>query len=239
MRPRVLARVAVGAVLGALALGLSAAPAQAADELLLSTDGTSWSTALTSVLFGGSRTLVPGDVVTSTLWVRNASGDRARVEVDVADALGAMPGTFAGDLALTIDGAAAPGGARWRGPVLEPGAAVRIPLVVTFDVASEASSRLEAASVLDAVVLVQTAVGPGPSPAPTASGSPATVPATVSAGAPAAVPVGLPAGLRPPAVGGLALTGQELLLPLGAAAAAVVAGLLLVAVRRRSRGAQD
>ena len=146
-----------------------------------------------------------------------------------------MPGTFAGDLALTIDGTSAAGGTRWHGPVLEPGASVRIPLAVTFDAASESGSRLDAASVLDAVVLVQTAVGPGPSPGPSASG----VPAPVSAGAPAAVAAPARAGLPAPAVGGLAQTGQELLGALGTAAAALVAGLVLVAARRRSRSAQD
>ena len=178
MSPGRLWRTTATALLAVVALGLSAGPAHAADELQLSADGTSWSSSLTSVLFPHAQALVPGDVVTTSLWVRNASGDQARIDLDVADALGVVPGTLAGDLTLTIDGAAAAGGSRWRGPVLAPGASLRIPLVLTFDAASQATSRLDVSAVLDAAILVQTGVGPGavapstPDTAPTGGPTP-------------------------------------------------------------------
>jgi len=156
-------------------VGASAGPARAADVLLLSTDGTRWSASLPDQVFDDSLRAVPGDVLAATLWVRNASEVSARVELTVADGLGAAPGRLAGDLGLTIDGDRAAGGARWTGPELAAGATVRIPLVVTFSAASASLSRLDTAAVLSAVTLVQT--GPDRAAAP---GTPGTLARTGS-----------------------------------------------------------
>jgi hypothetical protein len=201
-----------------------ASAAHAADPLELSIDGSTWSSTLPGALFGSPAAAVPGDVIVSALWVRNGSGDPARVTLDVADDLGDA-GTLAGDLALSIDGSPAPGGTRWQGPVLAPGASVRIPLVVTFDASSQLSSRLSAAAVIDAVGLVQTGVGPGvvppgPGVAPTSPGSGGADPVK-------------PSGQSAP--GGLAHTGADVVRALGVSVGAVIGGLLLLAVRRRAR----
>lgn len=221
---RVVGSVGVAAL---LALGVCA-PAHAAGELELSLDGVSWSADLVDEIFGHVGVIVPGDVIRSDLWVRNASSDRAQIELDVADALGAVPGTFAGDLALTIDGTPTAGGARWRGPDLAPGAALRIPLVLEFDPASTTSSRSGVTTVLDAVVLVQTAAGPGREPA-----AQSPVPGA------AASPVRPAASGSAPRSGNLARTGSELTGVLGVAFAAVGGGFLLVVARRRSRRVED
>lgn len=225
------------ALLAAFGVAAGAAPAQAADELQLSSDGTNWSTSLGAALFGTPQVIVPGDVVSSALWVRNASGDPARVDLLVASGLGVTPGTLAGDLSLTIDGTAAAGGSRWHGPVLAPGAATRIPLVVTFDAASQVTSRLAATSVLDAAILVQTSVGPdpaenpptaSPSAAPSSSASPTSSAGSVSAARPAA---------SGPA--GLARTGADVARVLGVSLGAIGVGFLLLVARRRSRRSED
>ncbi|WP_456787547.1 hypothetical protein [Cellulomonas sp. P5_C5] len=193
----------------ALTIVVPALPAAAANELELSSDGVTWSSTLTGVLFGAPEHVVPGDVVTSALWVRNGSADPAQVRLDVADDLGITPGTLAGDLSLAIDGDPVAGGARWAGPVLAPGAAVRIPLVVSFAAASPSGTQMSAAAVLDSVLLVQSVVSPTPTPGATATG---TTPR-----------------------GGLAHTGQDVAATLLVSLAAVGFGVLLLASRRRAR----
>ncbi|WP_456846327.1 hypothetical protein [Cellulomonas sp. P5_C6] len=198
-----------------------AAAAQAADPLELSLDGTSWSATLPGMLFASPSVVVPGDVISSALWVRNATGDPARVDLEVADDLGVTPGTLAGDLSLSIDGTPAPGGTSWHGPDLAPGGTARIPLVVTFAASSPLTSQVSVAAVLDAVTLVQTGIGPGVAP---------TTPATAPAGA---------ANAAPPASGGLAHTGAEIARAAGISLGAIVVGFLLLAARRRSRRAEN
>ena len=224
---RRLRRLLVLGVLAAVGTILPAGAAHAADPLELSIDGATWSSTLPGALFGSPAAAVPGDVIASALWVRNGSADPARVTLDVADDLGVSAGTLAGDLTLAIDGTPAPGGTRWQGPVLAPGASVRIPLVVTFAASSQLSSRLSAATVLTAVGLVQTGVGPGVV-APTTG--PDVAPTSPAAGA---EPVKAPGTGLP---GGLAHTGADVVRALGVAFAAVLGGfLLLLVVRRRAR----
>ena len=169
-------------------------------------------------LFASPAVIVPGDVVTADLWVRNSSGDPARVDLVVAEDLGVGPGTLAGDLSLTIDGGS---GTRRRpaGTVRtsQPGGRARITLVVTFDAASQSTSQASVATVLDLPsTLVQTDVGP----AVVADRSPRR---------------------RPPTSGGsgLAHTGGGRRVGHGVRSlGAVLVGLLLVAARRRSRRAE-
>lgn len=201
-----------------------AGPALAVDRLELSLDGTSWSAALPGMLFSSPAAVVPGDVISSALWVRNSSGDPARVDLDVADDLGVTPGTFAGDLSLSIDGTPVPGGTSWHGPELAPGASARIPLVVTFAASSSLSSSVRVAAVLESVTLVQTGAGPAVVPTPTATPT---------------SPAGISQAARPPSggTGGLAHTGADVAGVLGVSFAALGLGVLLLAARRRSRRA--
>ncbi|MEZ0448097.1 hypothetical protein [Cellulomonas sp. ICMP 17802] len=211
-------------VLAAVLTVLPAAAARAADPLALSTDGVTWAATLPGALFGSPSVVVPGDVISSALWVRNESGDRARVGLEVSDDLGAVPGTLAGDLSLTIDGVAVAGGTSWQGPELAPGATLRIPLVVTFAASSHVASSVSAATVLDSVTLVQAVGAPVVAP-------PAAAPTSAAA---RATPHG-----RPTSGGGLAHTGADVAGAVGASFAAVGVGILLLAARRRSRRAED
>lgn len=202
-----------------------AAAAQATDPLQLSLDGTSWSASLPGMLFASPSVVVPGDVISSALWVRNATGDPARVDLEVADDLGVTPGTLAGDLSLSIDGTPASGGTSWHGPEIPPGGTARIPLVVTFAASSQLTSQVSVAAVLDSVTLVQTGIGPGVTPT--------TPAATTPAGA---------VDAAPPAdggSGGLARTGAEIARTAGISLGAIVVGFLLLAARRRSRRDQN
>lgn len=215
MNGRRSAALAGAGVLAGLLTVVPATAAHAADPLEVSLDGTTWNASLPTRLFASPGVIVPGDVLTSVLWVRNGSGDPARVDLEVADDLGVGPGTLAADLSLAIDGTPAPGGTSWRGPDLAPGAVARIPLVVTFAASSQSVSQESVAAVLDSVTLVQTGVGPAPASTPRQTPPPSPT---------------------PPARGGLAHTGAELGGALGVASAAVGAGfLLLLAARRRAR----
>lgn len=202
-------------VLGAVLLTVcaTAVPAQAADQLELSADGTHWSATLPDQVFRAPQLVVPGDAIASELWVRNGSDSPTRVQLTVADGLGSAPGRLAGDLSLMIDGTPAAGGDLWVGPALAAGAVVRIPLVVTFSATAQSGTRLDTASVLSTVSLVQTGAG--------------------SAAVPPAAP---PAAL--PGQGSLARTGLDAARTLAIAACATGLGVLLLAARRPPRRAQ-
>jgi len=80
-------RAAIAAVLGAgaLAIGGAATPANAADELQLSNDGSTWSSTLGSDVFAQSRSLIPGSTVDGTFFVRNATTSPAWIRVGVSE----------------------------------------------------------------------------------------------------------------------------------------------------------
>jgi len=76
--------VSVGlAALGLIAVAVLAAPApaRAAGDILVSSDGVTFAPALSTALFDGVDPLVPGDSVTRTLWVDNATGLDARMQL--------------------------------------------------------------------------------------------------------------------------------------------------------------
>lgn len=202
-----------------------AAGAHAADPLELSLDGTTWSPTLPVGLFASPAAAVPGDVLVSALWVRNGSADPARVSLRVADDLGVGTGTLASDLSLRIDGTPVAAGATWLGPDLQPGAAARVDLVVTYAATSARTSRHGTAAVLDTVTLVQTGVGRRVTQ-PTAA-APVRPIATIAT----------TTTTREPADPPLAHTGADAAGVLGAALAATLGGAVLVAARRRSRSA--
>ncbi|WP_218917041.1 hypothetical protein, partial [Cellulomonas massiliensis] len=154
------ARGLVAAVLVALAALLGVAPPAAADGgVEVSPDGRTWSTRLDGSLLVGADAMVPGDVATGDLWVRNGSDVEARVRVLVRAGVGDGGPSLAGSLHVVVDGDDVPGGGTWRGPVLAPGDAIRIPLVVRFDAGASAAA-VQVAQVLDRVTLVEAASEP-------------------------------------------------------------------------------
>ncbi len=78
-----LAAVALG--LGGIALGAAPASADDANPLLYSSDGISWSTSPLASIFPAGLTLVPGDVVTSTIHLRNNRAVTSSVLVVISD----------------------------------------------------------------------------------------------------------------------------------------------------------
>ena len=95
MRARALAAAALAGV-----FALAGAPAYAADGgVTVSLDGTTFTSSVTSPLFDPALRVVPGDVVTEDLWVRNSSTTDARVRLDVLDARADDP-LFAAALTL-------------------------------------------------------------------------------------------------------------------------------------------
>jgi hypothetical protein len=202
-----------GLVVALLATALlTSTPAQAADGIALSLDGTSWSRSLPGRIFPAPSHVAPGDVVVSALWVRNDSATRARVQLRAGSRLGSHDGSFVGDLTLTVGGVAVAGGATWRGPALGPGQRVRVPLVVRYSAAAT-SSGITAATVLESATLSQ--VGPDAGPAGPGSGE-----------------------HRPPG-GGLASTGLDAVRASTCAFVALAAGLVLVLVAARRRHQRD
>jgi LPXTG-motif cell wall-anchored protein len=234
-------------VLASVAAAVGGSAAQAADELELSTDGLTWTSTLPDSIFGDPRVLVPGDVVAGRLWLRNASGDRARVDLRVAPGLGDGSASLGGALELTIDGARVGGGSRWSGPALAPGGVARVELRVALPADADNGTRASTVRVIDAAVLVQTAVGSGePSPSvppatagPTARPAPSPTTHPTAGASPTAHP-GAPApgpGAAPD--GGLAHTGADASVAFWLGLSAVVAGAVLLAARRRARRDQE
>ena len=79
---RLAAAVLATGVVGAIVLGSGASPAAAAPvDLLISTDGIHFASSLEGGLFDGLGTLVPGDSIASSLWIRNPTSAPAEVRV--------------------------------------------------------------------------------------------------------------------------------------------------------------
>ena len=57
-----------------------AAPAQAADQINFSSDGSSWS-ATAPTLFPGVNRIVPGGTITDTVWISNGSSNSAFFQI--------------------------------------------------------------------------------------------------------------------------------------------------------------
>lgn len=78
------ALVTVAAVALALVVGGAVAPASAAiNRVLLSRDGVTFTSALSSGLFDGAQLLVPGQSVSRSLWIRNSSSTSAALRVSI------------------------------------------------------------------------------------------------------------------------------------------------------------
>lgn len=80
-----LSRAVAAAAAVAVLLTGAAAPSAPAPGLEVSLDGSTWSRTLPAALFEDLPVLVPGDSVTRTLLVRNASGTDALLRLDAVD----------------------------------------------------------------------------------------------------------------------------------------------------------
>lgn len=83
-----------------LILALAGPASAATPEVLLSDDGVNFSTGLPGGLFDGLGLLVPGESVTTTLWVKNPTADLAVARVSVG-ALSVPSAAFAAGVTLT------------------------------------------------------------------------------------------------------------------------------------------
>jgi len=143
-------------------LVLTGAPAHAADELMLSRDGVTWTPELVDPLFDASVRWVPGDVRTESFYVRNESEQAGRLSIDI---LGTPVHTLldTGDLDIDAQGA----GGAWAS-VSTPGthrllsdgsvpadSARRVDVTVQFDSASTNVSQLKSLELEFRVGLVQ------------------------------------------------------------------------------------
>lgn len=85
LAPRAGARLLLAALVAVLLAAIPAAPARAAEGFEFSADGTTWGEASPAALFPGSFDLVPGDAMSTALWVRNASPTAAVLSVVVTE----------------------------------------------------------------------------------------------------------------------------------------------------------
>ncbi|MCU1423434.1 MAG: hypothetical protein JWN36_3085, partial [Microbacteriaceae bacterium] len=203
---------AAGAAVVAVALFAAPAPARAAGDILVSSDGVTFAPALPAALFDGVGALVPGDSVTRTLWVDNATGSEARMQLATL----ARSATPSIGRALQISVAAS---GAMSAHTLDTGCALllsmprvapaaRMPLTVTISMAN-VPGRVAQNESLDMSLLVSMS-DPG-------GAAPAACPADATA-----VPLGTGRASAP----SLAFTGAGLpLLALAAAAFAVALGL--------------
>lgn len=199
----------IGRVAGAAALGVilaiaAAEPAAAADELQVSSDGATYSDALSSPLFAGLPLLVPNDSEAASFFVRNTGPSPAYLAVTVAN-----PAWTDDDLAdaLTL-GASAPGNpgktavlsaatdctVLLEGYPLEAGQAVKVTMTVAIGDLAGTAGQNAIASMDARLILTET----GGLPAGPACATPPTtvvvVPPTTRPGG-----VGVPALAKPTA----------------------------------------
>lgn len=212
--------LALAGVLGAPVVASATPTAVPTDGgIEVSPDGRTWSDVLAGNLLAGSAGVVPGDVASGELWVRNGGDVEARVRVSVRPGVGDGSASLAGALRVEVDGEPVAGGATWRGPVLAPGDSIRIPLAVTFDAAAR-TGAVQVAQVLDTVTLVEAAADPEPEPDPDDD---------------YAFTGGDDEDGPPGPDGGLAHTGSGVAPLVATALASLLVGWLLVARRRAGR----
>ncbi|GLK16843.1 hypothetical protein [Herbiconiux flava] len=151
--------------LGATALAAMGAPgaiaAGPADDggVVVSVDGSRYDDAPAEPLFAAPPVIVPGDVVTETLWVRNDGAVPATLRIDATDAR-ATVAAFADALRVSaaippLDAGAVPFGdaadcaVLLRGPVLEPGERVAVAVSLSFSAATPDRVGHDARATLD------------------------------------------------------------------------------------------
>jgi hypothetical protein len=224
-----LTRTAVGFVLAAvsavaLSLGGATSASAASSDVLLSTDGVTYTPTLTGGLFDGLGQLVPGESITASLWIKNPEADPATIRVTVADLVMPSAAFAAGVEIRSNDGAtnrtAGLDALATCSEILSPraiaaGGVVRVDITIhMLDTVAGLDAQNETASLDFAVAIRDAAAGPFPN----AQGCPNTIPAA------------------DPARDPLAFTGARYVLPgFGFAVALLVGGLFLIIGKRRRR----
>lgn len=99
--------LAVALVLGAQSALAGAASADDSDSMLISLDGSGWSSTPAGSLFPAGYALVPGGSMDANVWVKNNSKIPAYLLVSIADASGSTLGIMR-DLSLVATTAATP-----------------------------------------------------------------------------------------------------------------------------------
>ena len=135
--------LAVALVLGAQSALAGAASADDSDGMLISLDGSGWSSTPAGSLFPAGYALVPGGSMDADVWVKNNSKIPAYLLVSVADASGSTL-QFMRDLSLVATTAATPTGdpvpldvadacnPLLSGEVLQPGAVSTVHLALAM-----------------------------------------------------------------------------------------------------------
>lgn len=150
----------------ATAIMLTAAPAYAADEIAVSTDGVAWGSSLTQPLFDPSFLWVPGDDEATSFYVRNEgpSGAQLRVNVQstdpaklVADDDIVVWARAGGGTWIQIMDGAAPTSVTER--IVGEGGVTRIDLRVRFDPTSVNQSQVKSVRLAFVVTLSQAVDG--------------------------------------------------------------------------------
>lgn len=188
------------------------------DPLELSADGVTWSAVPVLTGFSGT-TLVPGGSVTVPLWVRNASADPARLEIDGSWRPTEPARTSDAALASALEPPHAASGAIR----LAAGETVRVPIVVTLAASAGNETRRGRADLDVRATLTQTTVEP--SDEPSTDGTSGASPAAPAASGTSATSAALPT------TGGAAPVG-----PFAVAVALVAIGIGLVHWTGRRRG---
>lgn len=230
IRRRLLASVAAVAV--AFSVMITAGPAATAEtrspsssapagpEALISLDGVTFSQAPEGSLFDPDRKVVPGDVLTGTLWVRNASSDPAILTLAVTDQAGSQELLHALKVAYTPNEwlpVVAPSGQCDQMTIpesIDPGTQTRIDLSLMVDDALAGRTAQNSTGSF----AVRAALSDPLAPIPDACDSGTVIPAT------------------PNAHGAIASTGAVVVGPLAAAVAAILIGILIGLRRRRPEG---
>ncbi|WP_295822798.1 signal peptidase I [uncultured Microbacterium sp.] len=228
-RRRKTAAHAAGALVAALVLApmlmpapasaMERADATAPDRLLVSVDGVRFVADGSVTPFDGIDDLVPGQTVSATLWVRNASADAARAALRVSAApvsAAATDTAVAAALQLVVASSPVPAGQEWVSEVIPAGQTLRLEVGLRMDAAAGNTSRAGAAIILPAISLTQAVADP----APPSSAAPA----------PASPDATRPSGTLP-------ATGADvpLVALIGAAVVALSLGLLTRRPRARRR----
>lgn len=201
----------------------------------MSIDGFRFSDALDQPLFDRPPVIVPGDSISSTLWVRNAGDTSAVLRLSGSDAWSSDP-AFADGLLVSAGardsrdraaplaiGQVAGCALLLSGPVLQPGTAVALTVTIHFDPAASGLDSQDAVAGFDLVAGLRDPAEPAGAAADCAGGSVLPVfPET--AGAPA------------DRAEGMAATGlPAVLVSMGAAVLLVVGFSALAGARLRRR----
>jgi signal peptidase len=188
-RRRKAAHAAAVCVVAAVAWSSAGAalPARAAtdvpppDALQLSSDGATWTSGGSVILFDG-HVFAPGDAANHALWIRNASPDPAqaslRAEWTPTDASDPADTALAAALRATVAGTDLSGATSVGGPALAPGEAARVDLTAALPWETGMDARNGSAALSVTVTLTQSTRSPSPTATPAAAADPPGTPAS-------------------------------------------------------------